>query len=104
MYEKPVQPPPRMPTRIAEPGVPRLACWRLISLAAASVMRIIGPVTPSADLAGRGLLRPDFLAGAGFRLALGPLLLVVGDGRLDGVLGQHRAVDLDRRQVELLHQ
>src|SRR5437763_389111 len=35
------------------------------------------------------------------RLAL-LLLLVVLDGRLDGVLGQHGAVDLDRRQAQLL--
>src|SRR5919109_4985477 len=30
------------------------------------------------------------------------LLLPVGDGRLDGVLGQHRAVDLHRRERQLL--
>src|SRR6476660_871085 len=31
------------------------------------------------------------------------LVLVVGQGRLDGVLGQNRAVDLDRRQLQLVH-
>src|SRR5438132_1562914 len=35
-------------------------------------------------------------------LQLGLLLLVVLDGRLDGVLRQDRAVNLDRRQAQLL--
>src|SRR4029434_3565988 len=37
------------------------------------------------------------------RVGLGSVLvLVVGQRRLDGVLGQHRAVDLDRRQLQLV--
>src|SRR5688500_18296583 len=36
------------------------------------------------------------------RLVDAVLRLVVGDGGSDGVLGQDRAVDLDRGQVELL--
>src|SRR5262245_35467334 len=37
------------------------------------------------------------------RLPLGPLLLEVADRRLDRVLSQDRAVDLDRRQPQLVH-
>src|SRR3954451_21105664 len=35
-------------------------------------------------------------------VSLGALRLVVGDRTLDRILGQHRAVDLHGRQVELL--
>src|SRR5581483_9013699 len=65
-YEKPVQPPPRMPTRRPVGGFCRFCAAFLISSTARgeTLMAIVAPLRAS-------------------------LLLVVGDGALDGVLGQH---------------
>src|SRR4051812_34820563 len=85
-YEKPVQPPPRIPTRRPLGGTARCAAALLISATARSVtaMAMIVASPPASGAPRR------------------PLGLVIGDGALDGVLGQDRAVDLHRRQVQLL--
>src|SRR6185369_12350429 len=96
-YEKPVQPPPRMPTRNPFGVVALAADAFLISATALSVTPMAMSVLS---------LCPWFVPVARCRLvaALGrllPLRLVVGDRALDRVLGQHRAVDLDGGQVQL---
>src|ERR1041384_1035533 len=98
-YEKPVQPPPRMPTRRPFGVVARAPAAFLISATALSVtaMAIFRSVLP------RYLL--DVFLGVPVsvrRIHLRALRLVVGDGALDRVLGENRAVDLHRRQVQLL--
>src|SRR3970040_1498491 len=82
----PEQPEVRTPTRSATP-LPRLAKWFCTCVAAFSVS-----VTA---MSGHLLL---FL----LRRFLAVLLAVVGHSRLDRVLGEDRAVDLHRRQRQLL--
>src|SRR5438045_7290237 len=90
----PEQPPPFTPSRTPLCGVvcARRASWALISCAARGVTVIwpsaIGPL----------LLR----RGCGWLDCDALLLLPIRDRRLDGVLRQHRTVDLHRRQGELL--
>src|SRR6266508_1988860 len=87
-YENPVQPPPRMPTRSPVGVCARCPAAFLISETAFSVTPIICfSIYPVGVLGGRLLV------------SLG---LVVGVRALDRVLGQHRAVDLHRREVQLL--
>src|SRR5450432_1385214 len=94
-YVKPVQPPPRTPTRIRASGVPRFARCFEISCAADSVT-----TTSRLEVAGAGFAVSVWVAVADIGLLM--LLLVVLDRRLDGVFSEDRAVDLDRREVELL--
>src|SRR5215831_4750429 len=83
-YEKPVQPPPRMPTRSPFGSVARVPAAFLISATALSVTAI--------DIRSSAVsVRP---------VRLRALRLVVRDRALDRILGQHRAVDLDRRQIQ----
>src|SRR3954467_8707551 len=97
-YENPVQPPPRMPTRSPFGRCARVPDAFLISAMARSdtstAMASLGRC-PWLAIGGRRRRRARSRDSLG-----GPLGLVIGDGRLDGVLRQHRAVDLHRRQVE----
>src|SRR6516165_3673292 len=81
----------RMPTE----GFPRLLSSSCTRLAAASVRLIAW---------GRALamIRSACLAPLLGRLDALVLLAIVADGRLDGILGQDRAMDLHRRQREVL--
>src|ERR1700722_6222794 len=105
-YEKPEQPPPRMPRRSDASMVPRFFFWRAMASTAWGD-------TDSSALAGSSfgcgscvcsgldcVMVPCSLAGSA-RAAIRLLLAVVGDGALDGVLGEHRAVDLHGRKVQL---
>src|SRR5690606_40710255 len=80
-YAIPEQPVVRTPRRMPSP-LPRPSRERRTWLAAASVM-LIAIETPYLQQAN---LEQTFL------------LLVIAHGRLDGVLGEYRAVDLHRRQ------
>src|SRR5450631_3416810 len=98
-YVKPVHPPPRTPTRIRAFGVPRLVRCFAISCAAATVtstsfleMGAAGAFAVSLWVAVALIFSPRLLM----------LLPVVLDRRLDGIFCEDRAVDLDRREVELL--
>src|SRR5437016_290654 len=89
----PEQPPPFTPTRTPLCGFvcARRASWALICCAARGVTVICGSAID------------PLLLGRCLRLGGEALLLLpVRDRRLDGVLRQHRAVDLHRRQRELL--
>src|ERR1700733_6731541 len=90
----PEQPPPLTPRRtpLSTLDCDRRESCALICSAAFSVTLMLSSAT-RCDLLLFGCLdrRRDAL-----------LLLPIGDGGLDGVLRQHRAVDLDRRQGELL--
>src|SRR5438309_11272501 len=93
-YESPEHPPPFTPIR--KKTVSGRLCARLSSLtwlAAASV---------SATAIERSPPRPSS-RGRGDRALLHPLRLVVRQRRLDRVLGEHRAMDLDGRQLQLAH-
>src|SRR4029079_13404895 len=83
LYASPEQPDVRTPRRSPMP-LPRFAMFAATCRAAFSVNVIAMSVC-------RGLVRRVRMLGA-----------IVGDGRLDRVLGEDRAVDLDRRQRELL--
>src|ERR1017187_5631058 len=80
-----------MPTRKPLAGVGRLAEAVLMAWIAFSLTCIAMMILPG------GLGR----AVASLFLALFLLFAIVGDGALDGVLGQHRTVNLDRRQAQL---
>src|SRR5450755_314118 len=97
-YEKPEHPPPRIPSRSAASIVPRFFIWRAMASTALGVTEMLASIrlTRSCSLA---YLLPWLL---GRHAPVGLLLAVVGDGALDGILRQHRAVDLHGRQVELL--
>src|SRR5437879_3861310 len=92
-YARPEQPPPLTAMRRPACGV-----WRSSSSFFSRSTALSPSKTPLpiglAEVAGAALtsLRPR---------ASRPLLLEVFDRRLDRVFGEHRAVDLDRRQREL---
>src|ERR1700689_1973058 len=96
-YVNPVQPPPRTPTRIRAFGVPRLARCLAISCAADSV--IATSFLPTTGVA--AAVFGSSCAATAFIVLPGVLLLVVLDRRLDRIFGEDRAVNLDRREVEL---
>src|SRR3981081_953817 len=85
-YEKPEQPPPRTPRRSIADGVPRFS-------SASFAFTIALDVTCTCIVVSRVLT----LRSAAIRL----LLAIVFDGALDGIFGEHRAVDLHRRKTEL---
>src|ERR1700682_3374545 len=93
----PEQPEVRTPTRRPTP-LPRLAMYAWTWLAAFSVS-VTGAISAFAfmDSGDPLLFFADFTHGC-----LRVLLLVVIDRRLDGVLGEDRAVDLHRRERQLL--
>src|SRR5712664_979025 len=95
----PEQPEVRTPTRRPTP-LPRLAMYAWTWLAAFSVS-VTGAISAFAFMeSGDPLLFLDFIDFT--RGCLRVLLLVVLDRGLDGVLGQDRAVDLHRRERQLL--
>src|SRR5512142_1235912 len=105
-YEKPVQPPARIPTRRPLGAFSRLAAAFLISCTARSLTVIAIFVIP---LCLRGLLLVRCHNGGARRgrsscgaTGLTTLAFVVCDGALDGVLGQDRTVDLHWWQIQLL--
>src|SRR4051812_20836820 len=89
----PEQPPPFTPRRTPDSGLlwARFESCALICCAAFGVTLTRSSAIDSFFL---GFFRGGSSGGL--------LLLPVGDGGLDGVLGQNRAVDLDRRQRQLL--
>src|SRR4030095_3831844 len=94
-YDMPEHPPPRTPTR-RNTSSPRFCapfraftCFFAFSLSASAMPR--SPPLSSLRLGGR--------PGGGRRV----LFLEVGQGRLDGVLRQHGAVDLHGGQLQLIH-
>src|SRR5215467_8931240 len=108
-YVKPEQPPPRMPSRSDASGVPRFASERFTASTALGVKPMESADEVVALVAAAGVAVWVILEGSSLLLLLrscsfprGPLLPVVGDRPLDRVLGEHRAVDLDRREVELV--
>src|SRR5713226_2393432 len=92
-YERPEQPPPLTP-------ILRYTLWRFwLSMSCFTCFNAVSvSATAMAWVSFPSLGRVP--ARRGFGLA--PLLLVVLQRGLDGVLGQHRAVDLDRRQLQLV--
>src|SRR2546425_8314533 len=97
---RPEQPPPLTPRRRAAEPRPWTSWRRLISLRAFGVNVTIG-VTAEVSSISR---RPPLLRLDGDRRGLGGgFLLVIRQCGLDGVFGQHGAMDLHRRQVQLLH-
>src|SRR5881296_1505262 len=94
LYESPEQPPPFTPIRRKAFSKPWPSKSSFTRLAAVDVRwTAIAPL----------LLPPPLSCPRRCRLLLRPLLLEVLDGRLDRVLGQDGAVDLDRRQLQLVH-
>src|SRR5437867_2645176 len=94
LYESPEQPPPFTPIRRKAFSRPCPSKSSFTRLAAVGV-RLTAIAPP--------LLSPPLSCPRRCRLLLRPLLLEVLDGRLDRVLGQDGAVDLDRRQLQLGH-
>src|SRR5262245_20489579 len=90
----PEQPPPRTPIR-------RNALSSFCDVMS-SLTRLIATGVSETAMHGR-LPAPLLRNLSRRRLPLRPLLLEVSDGSLDGVLGQDRAVDLHRRQLQLVH-
>src|SRR5262245_19421881 len=97
-YDRPEHPPPFTPIRRYTFSRFCALISAFTCLAAFSVSATAMVLDPPRDVGPR----------SGGALALGrrgarPLLPVIGERRLDRVLGQHRAVDLDGRQLELVH-
>src|SRR5258708_6901222 len=82
-YEKPEQPPPRMPTRNDASVVPRFFSCRAIASTAWGVTETLVSML---------ILLPPLCL----------LLAKIRDGALDGVLREDRAMDLHGREVQLL--
>src|SRR4030095_720290 len=92
-YDIPEHPPPFTPMRRKTVSGRFCACLSSFTcFAAASDSASAIPCLPPDPLRRR-------LSGVGARV----LLAVVSQGRPDGVLGQHRAVDLHGRQLQLVH-
>src|SRR5512138_747231 len=94
-YERPEQPPPLTPIRRYTFSrfwvfISSFTCFTAVSVSVSAIARG-SPLHPLRRVPARG----------GF--ALDPLLLVVLQRGLDCVLGQHRAVDLHGRELELAH-
>src|SRR5262249_47532717 len=89
----PEHPPPRTPIR-------RNALSSFCAVMSSLTRLIATGVSETAMLV--RLLAPLLRDLSRRRLPLGPLLLEVADRRLDRVLGQHRAVDLDGGQLQLV--
>src|SRR5688500_3662349 len=90
-YDMPEQPPPFTPIR--RNAVSGRFCWALSSFTCfVAFSESATAMIPSSRLF---RCRRDVIRRA--------LFLVVRERRLDGVLGQHRAVDLHRWQLELVH-
>src|SRR5438477_8140376 len=91
----PEQPPPRTPTRrkTSSPSfwapLSSFTCFFAVSLSASAMTR-----SPP-----QSLLR---LAGRYARRRRGVLFLEIREGRLDGILGKHRAMNLHGRQLQLV--
>src|SRR5262245_19063112 len=99
-YDSPEHPPPLTPMRRNTLSLSCASMSVLTCFAAFSVIpSAIGPFPPCPRCLSLFRCR---LAGGRFR-GPAPLLLVVGEGRLDGVLGEHGAVDLHRRQLQLVY-
>src|SRR5919108_1257649 len=91
-YDMPEHPPPLTPMR-RKTSSPRCCSSFSRLTCATAVSDSISAIVRSSDLLRRRLGR-----------CLGRVLvLVVRQGRLDRVLGQDRAVDLDWRQLQLVH-
>src|SRR5688500_17413934 len=90
-YDMPEQPPPFTPIR--RNAVSGRFCWALSSF----TCFVAFSESATAMIRSSRLLRccRDVIRRAFF--------LVVGERRLDRVLGQHRTVDLHRRQLQLVH-
>src|SRR5262245_43822919 len=99
-YDSPEHPPPLTPMRrnrfsLFCASMSILTCLAAFSLMPSAMCSLPPPVS-SGPLLRCGLARRGFRGPA-------PPLLVVGERRLDGILGEDRAVDLDRGQLELVH-
>src|SRR5262245_3226587 len=93
----PEHPPPRTPMRrnaLSTFWVAMSSLTRLVATGVIETAMVVRPPCPASCL----LLRLGRQ-----RLLLRPLLLEVADGRLDRILGEDRAVDLDGGQLQLVH-
>src|SRR5262245_48201861 len=82
----------------------RRNAWSNFWVVMSSLTRLTAPGVIETAMVVRPPLAPLLRCpGGSHRLPLGPLLLEISDRRLDRVLGQDRAMDLDGRQLQLVH-